>query len=67
MLQLSCFNIIREVVNCRFRKRIGPRTLPWGTPEVTLVEEDILPSRRTCCARLDKNECIQLSACGGMP
>ena len=39
---------------------------PWGTPEVTSMEEDILPSRRTCCVRLDKNECIQLSACGEM-
>ena len=47
--------------------RIGLRTLPWGTPEVTLMEEDILPSRRTCCVRLDKNECIQLSVCGEMP
>ena len=37
---------------------MGPRTLSWGTPEVTLMEEDILPSRRTCFVRLDKNECI---------
>ena len=34
------------------RKRIGPRTLPWGTPEVTLMEEEVLPSRRTCCVHM---------------
>ena len=38
-----------------------------GTPEVTLMEEDILPSGRTCCVRLCKNDCTQLSACGEMP
>ena len=56
----------REVVN-EIRKRIGPRTLPWGTPEVTLMWEDILPSRRTCCVRLVNNDCTQLCACGEMP
>ena len=33
----------------------GCRTT-WGTPEVTLMGEDILPSRRTCCVRLVKND-----------
>ena len=51
----------------KIRKRIGPRTLPWGTPEVTLMGEEVLPSRRTCCVRLEGNECTQLSACGEMP
>ena len=60
-------NIVREVINVDIRKRRGPRTLPWGTPEVTLMEEDILPSRRTCCVRLVRNECTQLSACSEMP
>ena len=41
--------------------------LSYLTPEVTLMEEDMLPSRRTCFVRLDKNECIRLSACGEMP
>ena len=45
------------------RKKRGPRTLPWGTPAVTLMEEDISPSRRTCCVRLVRNECTQLEHC----
>ena len=49
------------------RKRRGPRTLPWGTPEVTLMGEDIMPSRRTCCVRLVKSDCTQSCACGEMP
>ena len=27
---------------------IGPITFPRGNPEVTLMEEDVLPSRRNC-------------------
>ena len=46
---------------------MGPNTLPWGTPEVTLKEDDVLPSRRTCCVRLVRNDFIQCSACGEMP
>ena len=46
---------------------MGPNTLPWGTPEVTLMEDDVLPSMRTCCVRLVRNDCIKCSACGEMP
>ena len=49
------------------RKRAGPRTLLLGTLEVTLMEEEVLPFRRTCCVRLERNDCTQLSACGEMP
>ena len=52
-------NIVREVINVDQEEE--------GTPEVTLMEEDILPSRRTCCVRLVRNECTQLSGCGEMP
>ena len=31
---------------------------------MALMEEDILPSRRTCGVRLVKNDCTQLSVCG---
>ena len=34
---------------------------------MTLMEEEVLPSKRTCCVRLERNECTQLSACGEMP
>ena len=29
------------------KKRRGPRTVPWGTPEVTGTESEEEPSRRT--------------------
>ena len=32
-----------------------------------LWKEDVLTSFWTCCLRLDKNDCTQLSACGEMP
>ena len=41
------------------RKRIGPSTLIWTTPEVTLVEDAVFPSRRTCCVRFVRNDCIK--------
>ena len=31
---------------------------------MTLMGEEVLPSRRTCCVRLERNECTQLSDCG---
>ncbi len=61
-------NIVREVINVdKEEERAENTSLGPETPEVTLMEEDILPSRRTCCVQLDKNECIQMSACGEMP
>jgi hypothetical protein len=36
------------------RKRTGPRTVPWGTPEVTGTISDDSPSRTTVCVRFDK-------------
>ena len=46
---------------------VGPRTLPLGIPEMTLMEEDALPYKRTCCVRLARNYRIQLSAYVEMP
>ena len=31
------------------RKRTGPRTVPWGTPDTTGSKFDILPSTATAC------------------
>ncbi len=39
---------------CR-RNSSGPSTVPCGTPEVTLVRWDLMPSHRTCCWRLVRN------------
>ena len=43
------------------RNKIGPRTVPWGTPEVTGTDVDDVPSRTTVCVLSDRNACIQLS------
>ena len=31
------------------RKRSGPRMVPWGTSEVTMVDDDVAPLTTTCC------------------
>ena len=31
---------IRKVVDISRRKRIGPKTVPWGTPDMTLLGPD---------------------------
>ena len=31
------------------KKKIGPRTVPWGTPKVTGTDVDDVPSRTTVC------------------
>ena len=41
------------------RKRMGFRTEPWGTPDVTLMEDDRMPFMVTCCERPDRNEVNQ--------
>ena len=36
------------------RNKSGPRTVPWGTPDVT----DDSPSTMTVCSRCDRNDAI---------
>ena len=43
------------------RKRSGPSTEPWGTPEVTLTSSDDSPSSTTVWVRPIRNDCIQFS------
>ena len=31
------------------RKRIGPKTEPWGTPDVTWIWSEVVPSSMTHC------------------
>ena len=42
---------------------MGPRTDPWGTPDVTGAGGDSSPSTTTVCCRLPKNACIHLRVC----
>ena len=42
------------------RKRIGPRTDPWGTPHVTGTDEEAVPSRTTVCVLSPRKALIQL-------
>ena len=39
------------------RKRMGPNTDPWGTPDVTGIDDDLDPLTTTLCVRLSKNDC----------
>ena len=41
-------------------KRIGPRTDPWGIPEVTSFGFDATPLTMTFCCRLSRNDSIHL-------
>ena len=41
------------------RKRMGPRTLPWGTPQVTTDSVDTSPAKLTVCKRFVMNDWIQ--------
>ena len=46
----SCWfgdGVVNYRQNIYGRKRIGPRTIPWETPEVTLMAEDIVST--VCC------------------
>ena len=36
------------------RKRIGPKTEPWGTPGVTWIWSEVVPSSMTRCVREDR-------------
>ena len=40
------------------RKRRGPRTVPWGTPDVTFAWVECIPSSRTSCVLSAKNDLI---------
>jgi hypothetical protein len=37
---------------------MGPRTVPWGTPEVTAIFSDVVFSKSTVCVLVA--DCIQL-------
>jgi hypothetical protein len=39
----------------QIRKRIGPSTVPCGTPDVTGTVLDVTPSITTVCVLSDKN------------
>ena len=43
------------------RNKIGPRTEPWGTPEVTGISDDFSLSKAIHCESLSKNALIQPS------
>ena len=39
---------------------MGPKTVPCGTPELTVIDEEETPSRTTCCVLIVKKIWIQL-------
>ena len=47
----------RSLIKARNKRR--PRTVPWGTPEVTSASSDLAPSIRTCCFLLRRKLSIQ--------
>ena len=49
------------------RKRMGPWTVPWGTPDVTSAGEECTPSRSTSCFLSAKNDPIHLSVLSWTP
>ena len=49
------------------RKSSGPKTLPCGTPEVTSVVVEDLPSTSTYCARALRKAEIHLVTVGFIP
>ena len=46
------------------RNKVGPRTEPWGTLDVTLHGVEYDPSTTTCCDLSDRNDWIH---CSGFP
>ena len=53
------FELIESVMSFMYnRKRTGPRTEPWGTPEMTLAGDEWEPFTDTVCVRFDKKEFI---------
>ena len=49
------------------RKRRGPRTVPWGTPERTGDGSDLAPSTSTVCVLLVRKEWIHFNIWGPIP
>ena len=49
------------------RKRRGPRTVHWGTHDVTFAWEECIPSSRTSCVLSAKNDLIQWNVFSRMP
>ena len=43
----------------KIRDKIGPRTLPWGIPLLTLAFEELLPSTNTVCIMSETNSLHQ--------
>merc|ERR1712033_45657 len=41
-------------------KKMGPNTVPWGIPDVTLNDSDNRPSADTCLDRPTRNSLIQI-------
>ena len=35
-------------------KRIGPKMDPWGTPDRTGLEDELMPSKTTLCSLLPR-------------
>ena len=57
---LTCEFIFSDRSFMYKRNEVGPRTEPWGTPDVTGIAADFSPSRATHCERPSKNTLIQL-------
>ena len=49
------------------RKSRGPSTVPCGTPDSTLLAEDLCPSTTTCWSRVLKKAAVHCSICPWMP
>ena len=51
----------------KIRKRISPRTPPWGTPGVTSVHLEHDPLITSLCCLFDKNSLTHSSNCPVIP
>ena len=49
------------------KKSVGPRTEPYGTPDVTSVMSDRAPLTETRCLRFDRKNVIQLCVLPVLP
>jgi hypothetical protein len=45
------------------RNNRGPRTVPWGTPDETVLAGDVWPSSTTCWLRSKRKLAIQSCRC----